>query len=131
MIRAALAEAVHELTAKYGSDMSTWLTPVAKHPFLTSNFMGYPQAGEDEALALPTYMNRGTENNRVVFPAHGTVQLCTAAPPGQSGFVGPDGRKSPHYQDQMELYKTFGCKNESTTALQVNANLELQRQLPY
>lgn len=131
MIRDALAEAVRELTAKYGSDMSAWLTPVAPHPFLTTNFMGYPQAGEDEALALPTYMNRGTENNRVIFPAHGTVQLCTAAPPGQSGFVAPDGSKSPHYQDQMALYQAFGCKNEAITARQVDAQLESQRELRY
>lgn len=131
MIRDALADTVRELTAKYGSDMSTWLTPVARHPFLTSNFMGYPQAGEDEALALPTYMNRGTENNRVIFPAHGSVQLCTAAPPGQSGFVARDGRKSPHYQDQLELYKTFGCKDEAITGQQVDASLESRRELRY
>jgi len=31
-------------------------------------------------------------------------------PPGQSGFVAPDGTLSSHYQDQMDLYKNFQLK---------------------
>lgn len=30
--------------------------------------------------------------------------------PGQSGFVAPDGTRSPHYADQVEMYTTFGRK---------------------
>jgi len=131
MIREALVEAVHELTGQYGSDMSKWLAPVVPMPFSPVNFMGYPQAGSDEQLALPTHLNRGTENNQVMFSAEGVVSICTVAPPGQSGFISPDGEKSPHYQDQMELYKTFGCKQEFLSAEQVDAHRESIWELYY
>jgi penicillin amidase len=47
-----------------------------------------------------------------------------AAPPGQSGFIAPDGTKSPHYSDQLELYTNFECKQENLFPAQVEANLE-------
>jgi len=131
MIREALIETVNTLTGQYGSDMSRWLTPVIPMPFSTVNFMGYPQAGSDEQLALPTHLNRGTENNQVIFSTDGEVSICTVAPPGQSGFIAPGGDKSPHYQDQMELYQTFGCKQEFLREEQVDAHLESVLELHY
>ena len=107
-----------------------WRTPVTKHVFLTSNFIGAPQAGADEQLTLPSYMNRGTQNDKVVLGAKGVV-LCTAAPPGQSGFVAPDGRKSPHYADQMALFKDFGCKSEALTPADVDRRARSTKQLSY
>ena len=98
--------------------------------FLTSNFIGAPQAGADELLSLPSYMNRGTQNDKVVLGAKGVV-LCTAAPPGQSGFVAPDGRKSPHYADQMALFKDFGCKSEALTPADVDRRARSTKQLSY
>jgi len=129
-IRRTLATAMAELTARYGSDPAKWLTPVVRHNFLTSNFIGAPQAGADELLSLPSFMNRGTQNDKVVF-AGGSVSMCTAAPPGQSGFVAPDGRKAAHYADQMVLFKDFGCKSEWLTPAQVDRNLESSKQLTY
>jgi len=123
MIRDALWETMDQLTNKYGADTSAWVTPVVKHQFFSVNFMGYPQAGSDENLYLPTFMNRGTENNTVTF-APGKTTLCTVAPPGQSGFVGPDGSRSKHYDDQLDLYKNFKCKDEWLNAKDVDANLE-------
>jgi penicillin amidase len=123
MIRDALGEALATLSAQYGPDRSTWLTPVAPHRFLPKNFIGAPQAGADETLTLPTFMNRGTENDKIVF-AEGGVSMCTAAPPGQSGFIGPDGVKSAHYADQMQLYADFSCKTEWLTPGDVDAHLE-------
>ena len=41
-------------------------------------------------------MNRGTENDMILTEG----DLC-AVTPGQSGFIAPDGTKSPHYQDQL------------------------------
>jgi len=31
-------------------------------------------------------------------------------PPGQNGFVSPSGKRSPHYDDQLEMYQEFGRK---------------------
>ena len=131
LIRDTLAQTVTSLTAKYGPDMSQWLTPVTPHTFAVKNFMQYPQAGADETLTLPTYMNRGTENDRITFAAGGAVSMCTVAPPGQSGFVAPNGSKSKHYADQLELYKNFECREESLTPQAVDANRESTKTLSY
>lgn len=123
MIRAALTDAVAQLTATYGADQSRWITAATQHAFVPNNFIGAPQAGSNETLTLPTFMNRGTENDRVIFDSRG-VSLCTVAPPGQSGFIDPKGVKSPHYSDQLALYHDFGCKPEWLTEQSLNANLE-------
>jgi len=131
MIRDALTQAVGNLTTKFGSDMSTWLTPVVPHRFATKNFLGYPQANADEVLELTTYMNRGTQNDKVVFSSGGATSMCTVAPPGQSGFVAPDGKRSKHYDDQLDLYEKFDCKSEWLTRSEVEANLESSKTLRY
>ncbi|MEH6814313.1 MAG: penicillin acylase, partial [Motiliproteus sp.] len=82
-----------------------------------------PTTGPDGELELPTYMNRGTENHQVTMDSN-EVSMCTVAPPGQSGFIAPDGKKSIHYDDQMQLYKDFECKTEHLTEAGVDANLE-------
>lgn len=130
VLRATLSEAMADLQKRYGSDTAKWRTPVVKHAFLTSNFIGAPQASADELLTLPSFMNRGSQNDKVVLGANG-VTLCTAAPPGQSGFVAPDGRKSAHYADQMALFKDFGCKSEALTPADVDRHVESTKQLSY
>ena len=128
VLRATLTQAMAELETRYGRDTATWRTPVVKHKFLTNNFIGAPQAGADELLTLPSFMNRGSQNDKMVLGAHG-VALCTAAPPGQSGFIAPDGRQSAHYADQMTLFKDFGCKTEAVTPAEVDRHTESTKQL--
>lgn len=130
VLRATLTQAMADLEKRYGKDTAKWRTPVTRHAFLTSNFIGAPQAGADELLTLPSFMNRGSQNDKVVLGARG-VTLCTAAPPGQSGFVAPDGRKSAHYADQMTLFKDFGCKSEALTPAEVDRQAESTKQLSY
>lgn len=131
VIRAALTDTLAQLTATYTADQSKWLTPATKHGFVPTNFIGYPQADASEVLSLPTYMNRGTENNKVIFDAQGAVSLCTVAPPGQSGFVSPAGGKSKHYSDQLSVYQTFGCKPEALTEKAVDSDRESSITLKY
>ncbi|MFC3167241.1 hypothetical protein [Paracoccus fontiphilus] len=57
-------------------------------------------------------MNRGTQNDLITF-RDGAVTFCAVTPPGQSGFVGPDGGKSPHHDDQMALYGRFACRPQA------------------
>jgi penicillin G amidase len=124
VIRNALSDTLAQLTTRFGADQSTWLTAAPRHVFLPTNFIGYPQAGTDETLTLPTFMNRGTENDWVTFGGDGSVKLCTVAPPGQSGFISQAGVKSKHYDDQLSVYQNFGCKSEWLTPALLDANLE-------
>lgn len=122
LIIETLRETVASLARTHGSDdIGSWLSPYGPHVFSTRNFLGVQQASGDEELRLPSAMNRGTQNNIVIFSDDG-VSLCTVAPPGQSGFIAPDGTKSPHYDDQLELYGEFGCNPQWLTPEQVDAN---------
>ena len=40
----------------------------------------------------------------------GAIVAWEVAPPGQSGFIGPDGSTSAHYNDQFDMYANFGKK---------------------
>ena len=90
-------------------------------PFSARNFLGIPQASENEARSLPIEQNRGTENNMIVLQP-GAIVGWEVAPPGQSGYVAPNGRVSSHYDDQMDLYHTFGRKRMWFYPADVEAN---------
>ncbi|MCB1252940.1 MAG: penicillin acylase family protein [Austwickia sp.] len=113
-------QALAQLREQRGADMSGWTVPVARINYSAKNFLGIPQAGADETIVGPQYANRGTENNMAVL-GQGQARLCLAAPPGQSGFIAPDGTRSPHYADQLELYASFSCRSEELTMAQVRA----------
>ena len=130
LVRAALEEAVNDLSKRLGPDMARWTTPVVQHRFASSNAIGVPWAGADEQPELPVYLNRGTLNYRVVLRP-GAVQMCSVAAPGQSGFVAPDGSRDPHYGDQLALFRDFGCKPERLTPAEVDADLASMRTLRY
>lgn len=131
VINDALQKTVNQLTQQYGADQSTWHTQVHRQRFARKNFLGVPQAGRDEVLHLPTFMNRGTENDRVTFGRNGNVALCTVTPPGQSGFISPNGKKSSHYSDQLAEYKSFKCLKQKLTARALGKDLESSKTLTY
>ncbi len=65
---AALEKTRAALTEEFGSpDVATWRLPLDRHVFDTKNYLGIPQAGPDEVLAVGTAMNRGTENDMIRF----------------------------------------------------------------
>src|SRR5437867_217210 len=130
VVREALTDSVAQLKQQYGDDMQKWLLPVAEHVYLTNNFLGIPQAGSDEVLKNPVMMNRGTENDLIVITSKG-VQDCEVTPPGQSGFIAPEGTKAKHYQDQLEMYGKFGCKPTWLNVRDVDRNLESKTVLHY
>jgi penicillin amidase len=90
------------------------------HEFNFRNFVGVPQANPDEFVRLPVYMNRGTENNLSVLRADG-IRSFDVTPPGQSGFVAPNGAKSPHYEDQLLLFRDFEYKPKAFTRQEVES----------
>lgn len=113
VVLAALESARLALAEQFGSaDVAAWRLPLDPHVFETKNYLGIPQAGAEEGLAVGTAMNRGTENDMIRF-RDGKVSFCAVTPPGQSGFIAPDGTKSPHYEDQLQLYVDFGCRAQA------------------
>jgi len=113
VILAALDDAARALQATLGADPASWRAPAVPLTFRANNFFGVPQANAAEAVRTPVYMNRGTENDLIVFGAagaRGKVQAWDVVAPGQSGFIAPDGTPSPHYADQLELYTMYGRK---------------------
>lgn len=110
VVRDALGQASEKLAKDFGGTTpSGWKVPVARLRYFTNNFMGVPQALEAETAYTHVVMNRGTENNMVAL-ADGVVKAWDVMGPGQSGFIDTQGKRSPHYADQLELFDTFGRK---------------------
>lgn len=109
LMREAMERALTQLNESQGSDMANWHHPISHTVYSHKNFLQIPQAGEDEVMRNHLAMNRGTENNMTVFTADG-VRGYEVAGPGQSGFIAPDGTRSPHYDDQLELFGDLGKK---------------------
>ncbi|MGF1684460.1 penicillin acylase family protein [Photobacterium minamisatsumaniensis] len=105
----ALTSAVASLTQQYGANSDNWLEQVDVLRFNNKNYIGVPQAGEDEVSDTPIALNRGTENNMTVFKQD-SIEAFEIAAPGQSGFIAPDGSPSKHYDDQYDDFINFRLK---------------------
>ena len=105
MIVEALEEAVDELTAEYGADMSTWLTPV--------RMQDYDEMGALPGDELHPFMNRGTYGQIAEMLAADLPNAVNVIPPGQSGFVkllGLAAIPSDYAYDQLPLYAAWEYK---------------------
>ncbi|WP_166267198.1 penicillin G acylase [Providencia sp. M-27] len=109
VIRKALNTTYQKMIEKYGDNPTNWQTPATALTFRENNFFGIPQALPQENFHQNEYHNRGTENDLIVFTEEG-VSAWDVVAPGQSGFISPQGKPSPHYQDQLSLYQQFGKK---------------------
>jgi penicillin amidase len=130
VIEHSLSATLDILQAEQGSDITTYKLAVAGRPFSNVNFLGIPQAGADEVLLAPIEQNRGTENNMILMNENAIVGW-EVTPPGQNAFVSPDGEKSAHYDDQLEMYYTFGKKRMWFYAEDVEANRVSEEVLSY
>jgi penicillin amidase len=113
LIIGALGQAVDELTAEYGADMSTWLTPVQMQSYDVQGAL--PQAFEHPR------MNRGTYNHIVEMST--PQDAMNVIPPGTSGFMGltTPPTPSPHAYDQVALYASWTYKPMLYTLAAVEA----------
>jgi penicillin amidase len=125
MLRESLSTALSALKAQFGTDiMSLWLTKTKRHVFQTNNFLGISQ-GEVKVRDLHQEMNRGTQNHIVVL-GRGRVTGVNVNPPGEIGFIHPNGTPSPHYSDQLDIFEDYkGYKPMLHDKDQVLSNLEL------
>jgi penicillin amidase len=130
VVEAALRDAVRQLTEEKGQALAALRLPVAKRPFSTRNFLGIPQASEDELMVAPVEQNRGTENNMIVMHRDAIV-AWEVAPPGQNAFISPDGTKGAHYDDQFEMYYRFDRKRVWFYADDVEASKQSEVTLHY
>jgi len=130
VIESALRDSVLQLLEQKGQSLTDLQLPVAPRPFLTSNFLGVPQAGTNELLTAPIEQNRGTENNMIVMQRDAIVGY-EVTPPGQNGFIGPDGVRGEHYDDQFEMYHRFGKKRMWFYKYDVEANKRSEELLHY
>jgi len=109
IIKRSLHEALAALLTEQGDDIASLQLAVAARPFSYKNFLGIPQAASSEVMTGSIEQNRGTENNMIVMQ-EGAIVGWEVTPPGQNAFVGPDGKRGPHYADQLEMYGDFGRK---------------------
>lgn len=109
VINQVLQETISSLNNRYGADPGSWRLKVPPRPYSTRNFLGVPQTSDQYAFQGPIEHNRGTENNMVVLHSDHIVAY-DVTPPGQSGFVAPDGTKADHFDDQLKMYNSFNRK---------------------
>lgn len=132
VILSTLQAAIESLTARYGSDMSGWLTNLTPHSFSIRSLGSFDVNTPDQALSLPVNMNRGTSNHMVSFQG-GKLEYADVIPPGQSGFISQEGVASKNYQDQLQMYGEFKLKsgwldvNESPTPVVNSVTLTVNR----
>lgn len=124
----ALQQAYQTLVNRHGSGLSNWRTPMVAVTFSDKNFFGVPQALPSEAISRRPFANRGTENNLLVFDATGSKGWDAVAP-GQSGYVDPQGKPSPHTRDQLDMYLSYGKKPMHFLAQDVQSHQQSVTQL--
>jgi penicillin amidase len=123
MIRAGLAAAVAELRATQGEDIEAWRSPMLPMQFAVESAVGVPWSTPGSAQIVTPYRNRGAVSLRISL-GHDGVTMCSAAAPGQSGFIDRRGEADPHLTDQLPLFVNFACKQDWLTAPQVDAHAE-------
>lgn len=123
MIRTALAAATTTLAKAQGASMKAWRTPVLPMQFAPESALGVPWGADGTAQLVAPYRNRGSVSLRVTLGRDGAT-MCSAAAPGQSGFIDPAAVPDKHYSDQLPLFASFSCKQDWLSPAQVDAHVE-------
>ncbi len=126
----ALTAALNSLATEQGDDTLAYRLAVASRPFSNVNFLGVPQAGDDELKTAPIEQNRGTENDMIVMREDAIVGW-EVTPPGQNAFISPAGKKGAHYDDQFDMYNRFGRKRMWFYPQDVEANKVSEEYISY
>ncbi|PSP81203.1 penicillin amidase [Halobacteriales archaeon QS_4_69_225] len=102
----AFKNAVAELDEQYDGMPASWRTEADLHGFNNMALFGMPigvtSAGDT------AQMNRGTENHFVRLSEDPTAE--NILPPGNDGYVAPDGSTGEHHDDQLSMFESFEYK---------------------
>jgi penicillin amidase len=123
----AFKSAVSELADQYDGDPSTWRKEAALQTFNNLSLFGMP-IGVTSA-ADTARMNRGTENHIVRLSEDPKAE--NILPPGNDGYVAPDGTTADHYEDQVEMFENFEYKQLLFTDADVDAATQSTMTLSY
>ncbi len=129
-IRSTLADADRVLSQRYGADPASWLLETRPKDWSNLSPAGVPWSGPNEKIIYGVEQKRGTMSAMYVF-RNGKVSMCEAVPPGQSGFIAPDGTPDPNYNNQFDLYTSFACKSRPVTAAEIEAATVKRRKLTF
>jgi penicillin G amidase len=125
----SLSEALERAEKKFGtSDMNAWKTPVTPMSYAPTTIHGVISTAE--TVKGTFFMERGTENHIVELRKEGAEGVMIV-PPGTSGFVKPDGTKSPHYEDQFEMFNKFEYKPLLMKEEAIKAKAKSKQELTY
>jgi penicillin amidase len=121
-------EGLDRAEKKFGCpDRAAWRMPVTPMPYAATTIMGVPTT--QEMVKMTFFMERGTESH-IVEMKQGGAEGVMVVPPGSSGFVRGDGTKSPHYDDQIEMFNKFQYKplliKEDMVKAKAKSKLNLQ-----
>lgn len=119
---------VDRLIEQHGDELGSWRLAAAPMTWKPYNFRGVPQALAEAAVSVPAYLNRGSENNYFIA-RDGVIVAYDVVPPGQSGFVSIDGKRSPHSTDQMPMFADFELKPLAFTRQQAEAQATSRQRL--
>lgn len=121
----AFKSAVKELSGQYDGEPSTWQGDASLHEFNNLALFGMP-IGVTSA-GNTALMNRGTENHIVRLSDDPKAE--NILPPGNDGYVAPDGSTGDHYDDQLELFENFEYKQLLFSDEDVEAATEFTTEL--
>ena len=125
----SLSEALDRAEKKFGTpDMNSWKTPVTPMSYAPTTIHGVTSTGEKVKGTF--FMERGTENH-IVELKKGGAEGVMVVPPGTSGFVKPDGTRSPHYEDQAEMFNKFEYKPLLLKEEAIKAKAKSRQELTY
>jgi penicillin G amidase len=125
----SLSEALDRGEKRFGTpDMNGWKTSVTPMSYIPTTIHGVTSTAENVKETF--FMDRGTENHIVELKKEGPEGVMVV-PPGTSGFVKPDGTKSPHYEDQFEMFNRFEYKPLLLKEEQVKAKARSKQELTY
>ena len=122
---AAFRTAVSELSDTYDGDPSSWRMDARIADLNNMALFGMP-IGVSDAGDMP-WVNRGTENHIVRLSDDPKAE--NILPPGNDGYVAPDGTTGEHYNDQLQLFIDFEYKQLLFTDEDVEAATESTREL--
>ncbi|UHQ98979.1 penicillin acylase family protein (plasmid) [Natrinema zhouii] len=122
---AAFRSAVSELSDTYDGAPSSWRTEARIADLNNMALFGMP-IGVSDAGDMP-WVNRGTENHIVQLSDDPKAE--NVLPPGNDGYIAPDGTTGEHYNDQLQLFIDFEYKQLLFADEEVNAATESTREI--